>query len=172
MWRSILKSPNFPPTLQQKQSRRVLLIYWHPADFFSIRVFFHNYSWITGLQGKEEGISLTPHHQFYLLHRQLDISWMIPTENPPLLDSNWKPLVSECKSLTTKLCAQKIIFFINIDTMLEPFFWYFQSDAPLAPFLYQKLEVIMWNLMQRLIKKEVLLETTSAKDDDMSLQGN
>ena len=97
---------------------------------------------------------------------------MIPTENPPLLDSNWKPLVSECKSLITKLCAQKIIFFINIDTMLEPFFWYCQSDAPLAPFLYQKLEVIMWNLMQRLIKKEVLLETTSAKDDDMSLQGS
>ena len=56
--------------------------------------------------------------------------------------------------------------------MLEPFFWYCQSDAPLAPFLYQKLEVIMWNLMQRLIKKEVLLETTSAKDDDMSLQGS
>ena len=33
------------------------------AIFFSIWVFFHEHSRITGLQGKGEGISLTPHHQ-------------------------------------------------------------------------------------------------------------
>ena len=30
-------------------------------SFFSIWVFFHNHSQITGVQRKEEGISLTPH---------------------------------------------------------------------------------------------------------------
>ena len=42
--------------------------------FFSIWVFFYEHSGITGLQGKEEGISLTPHCHFQLLHEHSDIS--------------------------------------------------------------------------------------------------
>ena len=38
---------------------------------FSILVFFHEHSRITGLQGKGEGISLTPHYHFHPLHRHL-----------------------------------------------------------------------------------------------------
>ena len=41
--------------------------------FFSIWVFFHEHSQITGLQGKGEGISLTPHYHFHPLDRHLDI---------------------------------------------------------------------------------------------------
>ena len=52
--------------------------------FFSIRVFFHEYSRITGLQGKREGISVTPHYLFHPLHRYLDISWAIVAEISPL----------------------------------------------------------------------------------------
>ena len=44
---------------------------------FSILVFFHEHSRITGLQGKEEGISLTPHYHFHPLHKHLDISQAI-----------------------------------------------------------------------------------------------
>ena len=44
------------------------------SHFFSIWVFFHEHSRITGLQEKGEGISLTPHYHFHPLHRQLDIS--------------------------------------------------------------------------------------------------
>ena len=47
--------------------------------------------------------------------------------------------------------------------MLEPFLRHFQSDALLVPFLYQQLEVIMRNLMQIFIKREVLLEATSVQ---------
>ena len=39
------------------------------GPFFSILVFFHENSRITGLQGEGEGISLTPHHHFNPLHR-------------------------------------------------------------------------------------------------------
>ena len=53
--------------------------------FFSIWVLFHEHSRITGLQGKGEGISLTPHHHFYPLHRQLDISRAITAESSPYL---------------------------------------------------------------------------------------
>ena len=51
---------------------------------FSIGVFFHNHSRITGLQGKMEGISLTSHYHFHSLHRHLDISQEITAESSPL----------------------------------------------------------------------------------------
>ena len=51
-------------------------------DFlFSIWVFFHNHSRITGLQGKGERISLTHHYHFHPLHRHLDICRAITVES-------------------------------------------------------------------------------------------
>ena len=52
--------------------------------FFSIWVFFHNHSWIKGLQRKGEGISLTPHYYFHTLYRHLNISWTITEESSSL----------------------------------------------------------------------------------------
>ena len=52
--------------------------------FFSIWVFAHDHSRITGLQGKGEGISLTPHYHFHPLHRHFDISRAITAESSPL----------------------------------------------------------------------------------------
>ena len=46
--------------------------------FFSIWVFFREHSRFTGLQGKGEGISLTPHYHFHLLQGHLDVSMTIP----------------------------------------------------------------------------------------------
>ena len=58
--------------------------------FFSIGVFFHYHSRMTGLQGKGEGISLTPHYHFHPLHRHLDIGLAITTESSPLhIGSKW-----------------------------------------------------------------------------------
>ena len=56
--------------------------------FFSIWVFYHDHSRITGLQGKGEGISLTSRYHFHPLHRHLDISRMITTESSPLHIAN------------------------------------------------------------------------------------
>ena len=52
--------------------------------FFSIWVFFHNHSRITELQGKGEGVYLTPHYHFHQLHRHLDVSRAITTDSSPL----------------------------------------------------------------------------------------
>ena len=52
--------------------------------FFSIWVFFHNHSRITGLQRKGEGISLTPHCHFHPLRIHLGISWAITAESSRL----------------------------------------------------------------------------------------
>ena len=51
------------------------------AHFFSIWVFFHDHSQITGLQGKGEGISLTPRYYFHPLYRHLDIIRAISAES-------------------------------------------------------------------------------------------
>ena len=61
-----------------------LNIWLHEGFFFSIWVFFHEHSRITGLQGKKEGISLTPHYHYHPLHRHLDISRVITAGSSPL----------------------------------------------------------------------------------------
>ena len=52
--------------------------------FFLSGFLFPEHSWITGLQGMGEGIPLTPHYNFYSLHRHLDLSWAITAESSPL----------------------------------------------------------------------------------------
>ena len=65
-----------------------LFIYVWFFIFLFIYLFYLGFlsrtSWITGLPGKGEGISLTPHHHFHLLHRHLDISWATTAESSPL----------------------------------------------------------------------------------------
>ena len=51
--------------------------------FFSVWVFFHEHSRITGLQGEGEDIPSTPYYHFYPLHRYLEISRAITTESSP-----------------------------------------------------------------------------------------
>ena len=83
-------------------SKKFVFIFHHSIFFnFFIWVFFHVHSRITGLQGKGESISLTPHYHFHPLHRHLDINQAITAESSPLhigsnrtqtgkLDSNQK----------------------------------------------------------------------------------
>ena len=52
--------------------------------FFFYLGFFQEHSRITGLQGKGEGISFTPHCHFHPLHRHLDIDGAITAESLPL----------------------------------------------------------------------------------------
>ena len=68
------------------------------------------FSRITGLQGKREGISLSPHCHFHPFHRHLDINRAITAESPPLHIAN-------SKSLTTKLCAFRIYFLTCMDLL-------------------------------------------------------
>ena len=69
--------------------------------FFSIWVFFHDHSRITGPQGKGKGISLSPQYHFHPLHRHLR-DW--PGDYSRELTSAQKR-----KSLTTKLHALKSV---------------------------------------------------------------
>ena len=59
--------------------------YYYYYYYFSIWVFFHEHSRITGLTaGEGGGHFLTPHYHFHPLHRHLDISRAITPEGSPL----------------------------------------------------------------------------------------
>ena len=64
--------------------KQVLLSVFLFCFVFSIWVFFHEHSRTTGLQEKEEGISLTPHYNFNPRQRHLDIRRAIAAESSPL----------------------------------------------------------------------------------------
>ena len=53
-------------------------------SFFFLCGSSFNHSQITGLEGKGEGISLTPYYHFHPVHRHLDISRAITAESSPL----------------------------------------------------------------------------------------
>ena len=52
--------------------------------FYFYLAFFYDYSRFTGQQVEGETISLYPFYHFRLLHRHLDISWVIAAESSPL----------------------------------------------------------------------------------------
>ena len=60
-----------------------------------------------------------------------------------------------------KLAGAKLTFFISIASMVEPFLTEFQSDDPLAPFLYEELTYLTRNIMTRVVKKDFLEKLTS-----------
>ena len=56
-------------------------VYTYIYIYIYIWVFFHEHWRFTGQQAKGEGIFLTPHYHFHLLHRHLDIRRAITTES-------------------------------------------------------------------------------------------
>ena len=48
-----------------------------------------------------------------------------------------------------------------VSTTMEPFLKCFQSEKPMAVFLYKKVGEIMLNLMERFVRSEVLLANSS-----------
>ena len=75
---------NDPKMFYQLMWNLVSIFKIHRENFFAVWVFFDEHWRITGLQGKGEGISLTPHYHFRSLHRHLDISRVITTGSSPL----------------------------------------------------------------------------------------
>ena len=105
--------------------------------FFSVLVFFHGYSRITGLQGKGEGISLTPQFHFHQLHRYLDISRAIAAESSPLhITSNRTRIGNLRTQVANHLATRPLIpdefrkvrsysYTLNFQVMFQVFRWIF-----------------------------------------------
>ena len=119
--------------------------------FFPFWVFFHKHSQITGLQGKGEGISLTPHYHLHPLHTHLDISQTITAESSPLhILAARLELVSKCKLLTINLCSLKKVYFHKKIFPGNLLLWT----------VSQKLQIwwkILWIQIRNLISLEIFL---------------
>ena len=91
-----------------------------------------------------EGISLTPHYHFHPLDRHLDINQEITVERSPLniagnQTRNQEPLISERKSLTTKLCVGlKYLVTVMLKSQLPKFKLVYE----IFPFLKQAVSAI------------------------------
>ncbi len=67
--------------------------------------------------------------------------------------SSWATLEEAFKDIFTQ---PKISFFITIADELEPYLTKFQSPKPLAPYLFEETYSVLYNLMERFVKREVL----------------
>ena len=63
--------------------------------------FSFTHSRITDLQGNGEGLFLTPHYHFHLLHRHLDINLAIATESSPLYVTSSRTRTGNLQFLST-----------------------------------------------------------------------
>ena len=61
------------------------------------------------------------------------------------------------------LTEAKISFFCSVASILEPFLRRFQTDAPMAPFLYSEIYCVLQVLMRRFIKRDVMDKATTPK---------
>ena len=59
------------------------------------------------------------------------------------------------------LAEAKITFFCSVASGLEPFFWRFQTDAPMALFLHAELFNVLLVLMKRFIKRDLMDKATT-----------
>ena len=61
------------------------------------------------------------------------------------------------------LMEAKTSFFCSVASILEPFPHRFQTDAPIAPFLYSEIYCVLQVLMRRFIKRDVMDKATTPK---------
>jgi len=76
------------------------------------------------------------------------------------------------EALKDKLLPAKLAFFQSVAEDVESFLREFQSEAPLAPFLYGSHVKLLKTLMQRFVKVEVLESTPLQKIDVLKKSGD
>lgn len=77
----------------------------------------------------------------------------------------------EC--LDDPLLEVKLAFFESFASQVEPFLTHFQSDEPLAPYLYRHLDSLLKDIMKIFVRKEVLkIEKNATKINIISKDEN
>lgn len=68
-------------------------------------------------------------------------------------------------ALTDKLLSARLAFFRTLASDVEPFLTDFQSDDPLAPFLYERIVALLKTVMVRFVRPDILNEMQLSKID-------
>ncbi|XP_046596578.1 uncharacterized protein LOC124294615 isoform X1 [Neodiprion lecontei] len=76
------------------------------------------------------------------------------------------------KAMKDKFMRAKLAFFQTIAAEVEPFLTAYQTEQPMVPYLYTDLNEIIISIMGRFVKEEVLEQSTSVCDVDVSKAEN
>nr|XP_046492892.1 uncharacterized protein LOC124224733 [Neodiprion pinetum] len=76
------------------------------------------------------------------------------------------------KAMKDKFMKAKLAFFQTIAAEVEPFLTAYQTEQPMVPYLYTDLNEIIISIMGRFVKEEVLEQSTSVCDVDVSKAKN
>lgn len=76
------------------------------------------------------------------------------------------------EGVNDKLMGPKLSFFSYVATEIEPFLTEFQSDSPMAPFLYTELVSVITTFMTMFVKDEVMKCGKPVQDIDLKKKEN
>ncbi|KAJ8678193.1 hypothetical protein QAD02_013980 [Eretmocerus hayati] len=111
-----------------------------PFEFYGIR-------WIENSKVIIRSRDMLPYLKEWITVIEKDV------KNPLHANKNFRTVSSNVKD---ELMPAKLSFCASVAAMMEPFLTEFQSDAPMAPFLYKELERMARTIMRRFVKREIL----------------
>lgn len=83
-------------------------------------------------------------------------------------EPNCKSFQIVAAAVDDKLLLAKLTFFQSLATEVEPFLREFQTDNPMAPFLFDAIYLLLQNAMRRFIKSEIIEANQLMKIDMMN----
>ena len=114
-----------------------------PKKFCTVR-------WIENVAVAERALELLPN-----VNKFADSAMKSKTSCATITSATVKTLSRD------KLAAAKISFFASVAAQCEPFLKKYQTQAPLAPYLYDEIGQLLRTLMKRVVKKSILEKAES-----------
>ncbi|XP_051165127.1 uncharacterized protein LOC127283960 [Leptopilina boulardi] len=120
-------------------SRRALYTCYTNSSIFPMK--FCSIRWLENADVAQRALDMLPHVQTFIKTAE--------NEKTQPSSASYKK-VTEC--MQDPMIGPKLAFFKTIATDVEPFLREFQSDWPLAPFLYSALHALLEKIMDRFVK--------------------
>lgn len=133
--------------LKNYPSRRADYIYYSSCQMFPLK--FCSSRWLGNSKVMERAKKILPYLQIY-----------VDAVKKPPISENYNTVVD---FLNDKLLDAKLGFMISVSVQLEPFLQFYQSNAPLLPFLYEDLHEILKSFLSKIVKSDIMEKITNAK---------
>gem|GEM_PF-6826146 len=140
-------------------ARRSDLLYYSGSSLMPLK--FCPVRWLNNSKVAERALQMLPHLKKYKEGLERD--------KKKILSYSYK-IVEE--SLNEKFMPVKLAFFCYVSNLIEPFLEKYQNNIPLAPYLYNDLTMLLVDLMNIFVKKEVLEKEIYVDQVDLNNNAN
>jgi hypothetical protein len=123
---------------------------------------FCNHRWLENVPVCERAMSMLPGVQKYVS----------AVSSKRCTDPKTKSFATVAESIRDPLLVAKLAVFLSIAKLLQSFLKQYQTDAPMIPFLYSDLEILLRNLMERFVKADVLKPSKNIHKIDVTDEKN